>query len=138
MLTKRLQEIADELLAANKGIKVYAQVAEETTYMFVTNGKTILYLQDDGKFGGISVCLEYKPDHNNGSGGRVAEEDVLDKKSTINGQKVIDLLNEFTNDMSLTTLRKYNQFINPCVEFYKDEDDWYENLYNKSRYEILK
>ena len=140
MLTKRLQEITDGLISKNKGIKVYANNGKselEGSYMFVTNGKTVLYLQDDGGFFGVSVCLEYKPDHHNGSGCRIAEEDVLSTESVITADMIVDFLDEFTNDMSLKTVHKYNQYIKPCVKFYKDADEWYEQLWRKDAYQLI-
>lgn len=141
MLTKRLQEITDGLISKNKDIKVYASTSKgefENTYMFVTDGKTVLYLQDDGGFYGVSVCLEYKPDRHNGSGCRIAEEDVLNGKSIITAEMIADFLEEFTNEMTLKTVHKYNKFIKDCVKFYKDADEWYEQLWRKDDYEIIK
>lgn len=140
MLTERLQKITDELIAKKMGIKVFASNRETTptdTYMFVTNGKTVLYIQDDGGFFGISVTLEYSPDRDNGAGCRVDEEDALNIESIITADKIVKYLEEFSNNMTLKTIHKYNKFIKPCVSFYKDADEWYESLWRKNEYQLF-
>ena len=139
MLTERLQKITDELIAKKMGIKVYASNRETTptdTYMFVTNGKVVLYIQDDGGFFGISVTLEYSPDRDNGAGCRIDEEDALNVESIITADKIVKYLEEFSNNMTLKTIRKYNKFIKPCVSFYEDADEWYESLWRKNEYQL--
>jgi len=121
------------------GIKVFASNRETTptdTYMFVTNGKAVLYIQDDGGFFGISVTLEYSPDRDNGAGCRIDEEDVMNMDSIITADKIVKYLEEFSNNMTLKTIHKYNKFIKPCVTLYKDADEWYESLWRKNEYQL--
>lgn len=138
MLVKKLQELTDELNKID-GIKVYANIedSKDTTYMFITNGKCVLYVEYGGGFFGLSVCLEYYPDRFNGSGCVVADEDVINGKP-ITADTIIALLNEFSNDMSLTTLHKYNECIKSPITFYKNENDWYDKLWENYKYQIVK
>lgn len=121
-LNYKMERIAQAF--KDKGLTVWIKKRKERTdtYLFVTNGTCVLYVQQD-LFEYIDVSYLYVPSKRNGTGCR-----VLSTVEDIN--QIVKLIDE----LSTPTIEKLNNLgcsIIGKVQFFKNFNEWFEQYYDK-------
>lgn len=99
-------------------------------WFYVTNGKNVLYVGINS-YGNLDCSFQYIPNRENGTGCGLLERDsdIL----------TVDKVKKFLNIENVHQLAFYCRTLNKdYINFYKDENDWFNRKYDKDRYEIIK
>lgn len=106
-MTEELKQLSRELI--EEGFTVYHRSGADC-YVWVTDGKTVLYVEDNNLLG-MHVAYCYVPSTENGAACR-----VLDQEQEPNKRKIVRLFNDF-KEATIETLMRYNG----CLSKYGDK-----------------